>query len=100
MQGVLELLSRMSLSGWMRTRIRLSDCRAGAAAEGMTAMVGQGRGGGGEKEKDRTRETEYSCTGSITPFWVKQKVAFILTRVKIMIRFHDKQNPNKRQTIG
>ena len=39
-------------------------------------------------------------TGSITPFWVKQKVDFIVTRVKIMIRFRDEPNSNKRQTIG
>src|ERR1700677_3822402 len=35
-------------------------------------------------------------TGSITPFWVKQKVDFIVTRVKIMIRFRDEPNSNKR----
>jgi hypothetical protein len=37
-------------------------------------------------------------TGSITPFWVPQKVTFIVTRAKIMLKFHDEQNPNKRQT--
>ena len=39
-------------------------------------------------------------TGSITPFWIKQKVDFIVTRVKIMISFRNEQNSNKRQTIG
>jgi hypothetical protein len=40
-------------------------------------------------------------TGSITPFWVEQKADFIqILFVTIMLRFHDEQNPNKRQTIG
>jgi hypothetical protein len=43
-------------------------------------------------------------TGSITPFWDEQKADFIqilfVTIVKIMLRFHDEHNPNKRQTIG
>ena len=31
-------------------------------------------------------------TGSIPPFWVKQKANSIVTRVKIMIRFHDEKS--------
>jgi len=51
--------------------------------------------------RGKSWQTTYFClTGSITPFWVKQKVDFIVTRVKIMIRFRDEPNSNKRQTIG